>query len=46
MNILNKNFKYVLKDLFDQSLALYNEMLAAGVAKECARDVFTTLYTY
>ena len=35
--------------LFDQSLYLYNEMLSAGVAKECAREVLplsspTTMY--
>ena len=35
--------------LFDQSLYLYNEMLRAGVAKECAREVLplsspTTMY--
>ena len=35
--------------LFEQSLALYDDMLKAGVAKECARDILplstpTTLY--
>ena len=34
-----QEFQIRTQDLFDQSLALYNEMLAAGVAKECARDV-------
>ena len=34
-----QEFQIRTQDLFDQSLALYNEMLSAGVAKECARDV-------
>ena len=34
-----QEFQIRTQDLFDQSLTLYNEMLAAGVAKECARDV-------
>jgi len=32
-------FNYKTQKLFDQSINLYNEMLAAGVAKETARDV-------
>ena len=34
-----QEFQIRTQDLFDQSLALYNEMLSAGVAKECARDI-------
>ncbi len=34
-----QEFQIRTQDLFDQSLTLYNEMLTAGVAKECARDV-------
>jgi thymidylate synthase (FAD) len=34
-----QEFQIRTQDLFDQSLTLYNPMLAAGVAKECARDV-------
>ena len=44
-----QEFQLKANQLFDQSLYLYNEMLSAGVAKECARDVLpmstpTTLY--
>ena len=34
-----QEFQIRTQDLFDQSTALYNEMLSAGVAKECAREV-------
>jgi len=44
-----KDFNVKINSLFELSEALYSEMLAAGVAKECARDVLplstpTTLY--
>lgn len=32
-------FNIKINSLFDLSESLYNEMLAAGVAKECARDI-------
>jgi len=34
-----QEFQIRTQDLFDQSAQLYNEMLSAGVAKECARDI-------
>ena len=34
-----EEFNVKMESLFDLSESLYNEMLAAGVAKECARDV-------
>ena len=34
-----KEFTIRINDLYETSERLYNEMLAAGVAKECARDV-------
>ena len=34
-----KKFTIRINDLFEASERLYNEMLEAGVAKECARDV-------
>ena len=34
-----KDFTVKINSLFELSESLYNEMLAAGVAKECARDV-------
>ena len=42
-------FNLKIYGLFEQSLALYDDMLKAGIAKECARDVLplstpTTLY--
>jgi len=42
-------FNIKIYGLFEQSLALYDDMLKAGIAKECARDVLplstpTTLY--
>ena len=44
-----QEFQLKASQLFDQSLYLYNEMLSAGVAKECAREVLplstpTTMY--
>jgi len=44
-------FQLQLKQHYEQSHWLYNQMLAAGVAKECARDVLplstpTTLYMH
>ena len=37
--LLSLNLISVLKLLFNDAVGLYNEMLAAGVAKETARDV-------
>ena len=34
-----EEFNVKMESLFDLSESLYNEMLAAGVAKECARDI-------
>ena len=34
-----QDFQLKSQQLFDQSMLLYSEMLKAGVAKECARDV-------
>ena len=34
-----KDFTVKINSLFELSESLYNEMLAAGVAKECARDI-------
>jgi thymidylate synthase (FAD) len=34
-----KDFMIKINSLFELSESLYNEMLAAGVAKECARDI-------
>ena len=34
-----QDFQLKAQQLFDQSMHLYAEMLKAGVAKECARDV-------
>ena len=34
-----QEFQLKSKYLFDQSMILYNEMLGAGVAKECAREI-------
>ena len=34
-----KDFTVKINSLFELSESLYNEMLQAGVAKECARDV-------
>ena len=44
-----QEFQLKANQLFDQALYLYNEMLSAGVAKECAREVLplstpSTLY--
>ncbi len=44
-----QDFQLKASQLIDQSLYLYNEMLSAGVAKECAREVLplstpTTMY--
>jgi len=44
-----KDFNVKINSLFDLSESLYKEMLQAGVAKECARDILplstpTTLY--
>jgi len=44
-----KDFNVKINSLFDLTENLYNEMLQAGVAKECARDILplstpTTLY--
>ena len=44
-------FQLKAKQVFDLSSALYNEMLDAGIAKECAREVLplatgTTLYMH
>jgi thymidylate synthase (FAD) len=46
-----QHFQLQLKQHYEQSHWLYNQMLAAGVAKECARDVLplstpTTLYMH
>ena len=46
-----KDFNVKINSLFELSESLYNEMLEAGVAKECARDVLplatpTKLYMY
>ena len=38
-SILLKTLHVKINSLFELSESLYNEMLAAGVAKECARDV-------
>lgn len=48
---VKQEFEIKTKQLFDLSHNLYNEMLAAGIAKECARDVLplsspTTLYMH
>jgi thymidylate synthase (FAD) len=34
-----QEFQLKSKYLFDQSMILYNEMIGAGVAKECAREI-------
>ena len=34
-----KDFTIKMNSLFELGESLYNEMLAAGVAKECARDI-------
>lgn len=44
-----QDFQLKANQLYDMSLHLYNEMLCAGVAKECAREILplstpTTLY--
>ena len=46
-----QHFQLQLQQHYEQSLWLYNQMLSAGVAKECARDVLplatpTTLYMH
>ena len=46
-----QQFQIQLQHHYDQSLWLYQQMLQAGVAKECARDVLplstpTTLYMH
>ena len=46
-----QHFQLQLKQHYEQSHWLYNQMLSAGVAKECARDVLplstpTTLYMH
>ena len=38
-SVIKEDFKVKQQGLFDLSYSLYEEMLAAGVAKECARDV-------
>ena len=46
-----QHFQLQLKQHYDQSMWLYNQMLDAGIAKECARDVLplstpTVLYMH
>lgn len=36
---VNQNMQIQMQTLFDSSMALYQQMLSAGVAKECARNV-------
>ena len=36
---IKAEFDYKTKNLYEMATILYNEMLAAGIAKECARDV-------
>ena len=45
----SQDFQIKAQQVYDMSYGLYNEMLAAGIAKECAREVLpmsspTTLY--
>ena len=47
----NQDFQIKIKQVYDLQYKLYEEMLAAGVAKECARDVLplsapTVLYMH
>ena len=49
--IERQHFEIQLKQHYDQAMYLYTQMLQAGVAKECARDVLplsspTTLYMH
>ena len=49
--IEKQHFQIQLKQHYDQAMHLYEQMLQAGVAKECARDVLplsakTTLYMH
>ena len=46
-----QDFEIKIQQVYDLQYKLYNEMLAAGVAKECARDVLplsspTTIYMH
>ena len=50
-NSTKQDFQVKIQQTYDLQLRLYNEMLAAGIAKECARDVLplsspTTLYMH
>ena len=41
-----EKFNRQMNTLFSSAFGLYNQMLQAGVAKECARFVLTSCYSY